>query len=282
MHRNNKEKPPTISQRFREYRFAREYRSGVSFDMFFTSLLITSFIKGCFLIRTFIKGWKKVIFWIVKFYTNHLYVQAFKVKHWKRWNIKSKKKLPRNFSCSEKFKKNPKKRSMVVYFELILAIKTPLRTTAVEIIWESGRDDFLCYRCSRSKLLEYSYFEKNSQWCTSSILGNKVLYDDSFLVIFLKYFRTGILNNNSGQMLLKGFSFYGRTRPKMLKRLLWKMWENHQHNVRRSIKFFNFYLIKLLHHGSFPRNLWNVSNNYILKNTSERLLLRLLAKAALS
>ena len=83
LHRNNKEKSPTISQRLREYRFAREYRSGVSCEMFFTSLLITSFIKGCFSIRTFIKGCQKVIFWIVKFYTNHLCVQAFKVKHWK-------------------------------------------------------------------------------------------------------------------------------------------------------------------------------------------------------
>ena len=43
---------------------------------------------------------------------------------------------------------------MMVYFELILAIKTPPRPTAFEIIWENRRDGFLCYRCSRSKLLE--------------------------------------------------------------------------------------------------------------------------------
>ena len=43
---------------------------------------------------------------------------------------------------------------MVVYFELILAVKTPPRTAAFEIIWESRRDGFQCYRCSRSKLLE--------------------------------------------------------------------------------------------------------------------------------
>ena len=44
---------------------------------------------------------------------------------------------------------------MMVYFDLILAKKTPSRTAAFEIIWESRRDGFLCYRCSRSKLLEY-------------------------------------------------------------------------------------------------------------------------------
>ena len=62
--------------------------------------------------------------------------------------------LLRNFSCSEKFKNISKKTSMVVYFELILAVKTPPRTAAFEIIWESRRDCFQCYRCSRSKLLE--------------------------------------------------------------------------------------------------------------------------------
>ena len=40
---------------------------------------------------------------------------------------------------------------MVVYFELILAKKLHHG----RIIWESRRDGFLCYRCSRSKLLEY-------------------------------------------------------------------------------------------------------------------------------
>ena len=62
--------------------------------------------------------------------------------------------LLRNFSCSEKFNKIPKKTSMVVYFELVLAIKTSPRTAAFEIIWESRRNGFLCYRYSRSKLLE--------------------------------------------------------------------------------------------------------------------------------
>ena len=58
------------------------------------------------------------------------------------------------FSCSEKFKNILRKTSMVVYFELILAKKTPSRTSAFEIIWEGRRDGFLFYRWSRSKLLE--------------------------------------------------------------------------------------------------------------------------------
>ena len=34
---------------------------------------------------------------------------------------------------------------MMVYFDLILAKKTPSRTAAFEIIWESRLDDFLFY-----------------------------------------------------------------------------------------------------------------------------------------
>ena len=53
---------------------------------------------------------------------------------------------------------------MVVYFALILTLKsTPPRTAAFEIIWESRRDGFLFYRCSRSKMLEKLFwkFRKN-------------------------------------------------------------------------------------------------------------------------
>ena len=67
---------------------------------------------------------------------------------------------------------------MVVYFELILAKKLHHG----RIIWESRRDGFLCYRCSRSKLLEC--FGKHPWWCAFLILANKALYHDSFLVIF--------------------------------------------------------------------------------------------------
>ena len=43
----------------------------------------------------------------------------------------------------------------MVYFALTLAKEnTPPRTAAFEIIWESRRDGFLFYRCSRSKMLE--------------------------------------------------------------------------------------------------------------------------------
>ena len=57
-------------------------------------------------------------------------------------------------SCSEKFKKISWKTSMVVYFELILAKKTPPRTAASEIILESRHYGFLFYTCSHSKLLQ--------------------------------------------------------------------------------------------------------------------------------
>ena len=68
----------------------------------------------------------------------------FKLLNWSAGNAGTSKEnncpsdfftnqLLRNFSCSEKYKKIPKKTSMVVYFELILAIKTPPRTAAFEI-----------------------------------------------------------------------------------------------------------------------------------------------------
>ena len=102
------------------------------------------------------------------FYTSHLYVQAFKVKRWKNAETSKENKCLSEvftnhrrsspeileFSCSEKFKNILRKTSMVVYFELILAKKTPSRTSAFEIIWEGRRDGFLFYRWSRSKLLE--------------------------------------------------------------------------------------------------------------------------------
>ena len=56
-------------------------------------------------------------------------------------------------SCSEKFKKTPWKTSTVVYFELMLAKKTPSRRANLGISWESCHDGFLFYKCSRSKLL---------------------------------------------------------------------------------------------------------------------------------
>ena len=88
-------------------------------------------------------------------------------------------------SCSEKFKKIPWKTSAVVNFSLnFTKNSTSSRTVVFEIIWESCRDGFLFYRCSRSKMLEQlfskiqkNFMEKIRGGVTFSILANKALYD---------------------------------------------------------------------------------------------------------
>ena len=98
-------------------------------------------------------------------------------------------------SCSKKFKKIPWKTFVVVYFALILVLKsTPPETVGFEIIWESRRDGFLFYRYSCSKMLEYLFwkFWKNSKekihgGVLFKIFANKALHD-GWLQLLLEEF----------------------------------------------------------------------------------------------
>ena len=147
--------------------------------------------------------------------------------------LRIQRKSPRNFRIAvlKKFRKISWKTSAVVYFALIFAnYSTPPWTAAFKIIWESCRDGFLFYRCSCSKMLEQlfskipkSSMEKIRGGVLFSILANKALHDGQFPGNFLKYFKSAILKNTSGQLLLEGFLFYASSRPKVLKKLLWKI-----------------------------------------------------------
>ena len=68
-----------------------------------------------------------------------------------------------------------------------------------------------------------------------SILAITAVHGGKFAGNFLKYFRTVILKNTSRHLLLEGFLYNASSRPKVLKKLLWKIWENSQENVRRSV-----------------------------------------------
>ena len=103
---------------------------------------------------------------------------------------------------------------------------TPPLTAAVsEIIWESHRDGFLLYRCSRSKMLE-QLFRKIREKCQEKIhgsvlfkiLANKPLHYGQFPGNFLEHFRTAILQNTSGKLFVKGFLFYPKQSPESVKK----------------------------------------------------------------
>ena len=73
----------------------------------------------------------------------------------------------------------------MVYFTLILANKgTPLRTAASEIIWQNLRDGFCSADVSRTKWLEYLFWNENIPRKKSAvvhffyILANKALHDE--------------------------------------------------------------------------------------------------------
>ena len=83
------------------------------------------------------------------------------------------------------FKKIPWKTSLLVYFTLILANKsTPLRTAASEVIWQNLCDGFCSADVSRTKWLEYLFWNENIPRKKSAvvhffyILANKALHDE--------------------------------------------------------------------------------------------------------
>ena len=121
--------------------------------------------------------------------------------------------------------------------------------------------------------------KKNRWWCTL-ILANKALHDYSFPEIFSNISEGLFLKNISWQLLLKFFAFYGSSHRKnfccseKFEKILKKT----------SVVVYNFLILP--NKNTPPRMVFgkfvNCFKTAILKNKSERLLLRFSAKAALS